>query len=81
MRLLILILLLSGCAHQPTFDRKTVCIDMEIVDYDLMLNGEYKYGIAYPNSKPCKVKINREHYTHEIIGHETRHCFDGFWHK
>ena len=81
MRLLILILLLSGCAYKPTFKTKTVKVEIAIVDYDLFHDGRYVYALAWPNLKSCKIKINRKHYTHEIIGHEIRHCFDGYWHK
>ena len=80
MRLLILILL-SGCAHDPTFTDKTVCVRTVITNEDLQLNGKNVYGLTWPLLNPCLIKVERKHYTNEIMGHEFIHCLDGYWHK
>jgi hypothetical protein len=81
MRLILIALLLSGCAHSPTFTDRTVTVRIIIVDYDLKQSGgEEAYALAWPEARPCLIKIERKHYKHEIIGHEIRHCFDGYWH-
>ena len=77
---------LSGCAATPTFSDKTVCMRMMITDDDLThtnRNGHTQnaYGLAWPYTNPCRVIIERKHYRNEVIGHETRHCFDGFFHS
>jgi len=81
MRLLILILLLSGCSSNPTFNDKTVCVRTMITDIDLEKDGKNVYGLAWPMLDPCLIMIERKHYRNEIIGHEFKHCLDGYWHK
>lgn len=81
MRIALLILILTGCAATPTFERKRVCVDVEIVDEDLRLGKKNAYALAQPGLDPCRIRIERKHYRNEVIGHEFRHCLDGFWHS
>lgn len=80
-RLSIIILILTGCGFNPAFSKRTVNIKMLITDEDLMIGKHDVSAIAQPLSNPCVIKIERRHYNHETIGHEVRHCFEGFWHK
>ena len=81
MRLLLIALLLSGCAHNPTFTDKTVTVRMIITDEDLKKkDGSEAYGLAWPLLDPCVIMIERRHYRNELVGHEVVHCFDGYWH-
>jgi len=52
-----------------------------ITDLDLKKDGKNVYGLAWPMAEPCLIMIERKHYRNEIIGHEFKHCLDGYWHK
>lgn len=81
MRSLLLVVFLSGCAATPTFEEKLVCVNVQIVDEDLRLGKRNAYALAWPGTDPCQIKIERKHYRNETIGHEFRHCLDGYWHS
>lgn len=80
MRLLILILLLSGCAHIPTFTDRTLLVRVVISDDHLYIGDQRVKATANPLTTPCVITIEREFYTDDIIAHEFRHCFEGYWH-
>lgn len=66
----------------PNFDRKTVTVTIEVVPGWRDLTGWQK-ATAWPpkpGDNTCRIVIDPEFYTHSCIGHEIRHCFDGYWH-
>lgn len=89
MRLLTLLLLsifLSGClpmlqVHDPT--RIKVNEEFKIVfilQDDLHFGGAKVNGYYVWAADVCKVYLDTRHYTHSCIGHEVRHCLEGYWH-
>lgn len=80
-RVLLAALMLCGCAATPTSDDYTVTIRLKVVDYDLRHAGKNAYAIAWPDATPCLILVERKHYKNEVLGHEFRHCLDGYWHK
>jgi hypothetical protein len=87
----ILLMLTSGCDQygpdsdphkvhliaQSELQRSQSWVRLEIVP-GLRAQTGFK-ALATPGAA-CVIRIDPEFYTHSCLGHEIRHCFEGYWH-
>lgn len=76
---------LISCSSNPTpkfTGVKTFTISVEVVEeLKSPRTGKPIHGLANTRkSGECHIKIDKGQYTHACLGHELRHCLDGYWH-
>lgn len=90
--ILCLALLFAGCdwfsddsdphrVHAASFTNVSFPVVVSIVT-GLQDETGYK-AQAWPpkhSGDACVIKIDPKYYTHSCLGHEFRHCLDGYWH-
>ena len=52
-----------------------------VVDVVEELPDDTAARATFPNDRSwCIIEVLPEHYSHECLGHELRHCIEGHWH-
>lgn len=84
--LIAFLLLLQGCAaayqlhnvEDITTFNTTVYIR---VQDEIIHNGKEVKMLAHPGKTACLIIVTPKYYHHACLGHELRHCLEGYWHK
>lgn len=72
---LMTVLLLSACSPLVPHPMPGKWITVEITEDIYPRQAE-----AVVTDKVCIIRIHPDHYTHSCLGHELRHCIEGWWH-
>lgn len=88
MRLLILTIIfnLAGCSAFHGVHQQSDLMQSEfkltfIFDDTPIDDKKWAVGSATFWKGGCIIRINPLYYTHACLGHELRHCLEGYWHR
>lgn len=80
MRILILCLLITGCTTLKPDIKNTGFHLYFIESGHLYLDGRKVKALTYPGGNVCVIKMDMKYYSENCLGHELRHCLEGYWH-
>lgn len=80
-RILLISLLLSGCSTIKP-DIYQTSFHLRFVPSENLTKPGYETvkALTSPGDGICTIKMDMRYYSHDCLGHELRHCLEGFWH-
>lgn len=95
-KIIFICLLAAGCGNDITGDAFISIHYLDTIEelqalktpdlQDVMIHGWATWEDDINGNRNCNIYIlypawyNSEKYYHEVLGHETRHCFEGYFH-